>query len=180
MVETSEVLCETAGWVLFSDDSRLVFADRGTSYRRVVMFVAGLITVILGANGLLWLGLGIREGKLSTPGIVLVTLALLGGFGVSRMLAAEKRERLEIPSREDWVAVIDLESRKLETAGGETLAPLSSVRFVPVMQFGSSAKALAAKWPGGSKVIYRGHPFASSIRPALDVLESRGVTTGGD
>ena len=45
---TRQILCESAGWVLFADGRRLVFADRGTSHRRVLLFVlAGVIYFLM-------------------------------------------------------------------------------------------------------------------------------------
>lgn len=172
------ILCESAGWVLFSDGLRLVFADRGTSYRRVLVFVLALLTVIGGANGIVWLVAGIRSGETSLLGIELLAVAGLSALGASRVWAAEKRDQELVPGEETWVAVLDLDSQTLEDPEGEPLAPLSSVRFAPVMQFGSSSRALAAKWPGGSRVVYRGSPFAGSFQAALDALRRHGVDPG--
>ena len=174
----SKVLCESAGWVLFADGRRLVFADRGTSYRRVLVFVLALLAVIAGANGTFWLVAGIRAGETSRLGIVRAAVALPSAFAASRVWAAEKRDHRVVPGEETWVAVLDLESQMLETPEGDSLAPLSSVRFVPVMQFGSSSRALSASWPGGSMVVYRGSPFAGSFHEALDALRRSGVDPG--
>ncbi len=105
------ILCQSAGWVLFSGGPRLVFADRGTSYRRVLVFVLAL-------------------------------------------------------------------SQTFADPAGESLAPLASVRFAPVMQLGSSSRALAASWSGGSMVVYRGSPFAGGFQDALDALRRHGVDPG--
>lgn len=168
-------MCESAGWLLFSDGTRLVFANRGTSYRRVLMFVLALLTLIFGVNGILWLAVEIRSGEISRLGAVLVAVAGLLAFGVSRIWGIEKRDQKVIPGEDTWVAVLALETRTLESPGGGVLAPLASVRFEPVMQFGSSSRALAASWPGGRTVVYRGHPFASSFRAALEALRRHGV-----
>ena len=172
------ILCESAGWVLFSDGARLVFADRGTSHRHVLVFVLGLLTVIAGINGIFWLVAGIRSGETHVLGIVLVCVALLSAFGASRVWAAEKRDRVLVPEERTWVAVINLEAQELETPEGESLAPLSSVRFEPVMQLASSSRALSAKWPEGSMVVYRGSPFGGSFQEALDVLRRHGLDEG--
>ncbi len=118
-----------------------------------------------------------RSGQMSSLGFALIAAAVLGGLGASWTWAAEKRDRGAIPAREAWIAVVDLEARTLETPEGEILAPLSDVRFAPVMQLGSSSRALAAKWPGGSRVVYRGSPFAGSIQPAVEALRRHGVDT---
>lgn len=169
------ILCESAGWVLFSDGPRLVFADRGTSYRRVLLFVLGLIAVITGGNGVVWLVLGGRSGEISTLGVVLTAVAAVAVWGALRVRAAEKREGEVIPGRDTWKAVLDLEKQTLESPQGETLSSLSEVRFMPVMQLASSSKALAARWPGGSRVVYRGNPFAGSYQQAVDALRRHGV-----
>ena len=171
-----QVLCESAGWVLFSDEQRLVFANRGTSYRRVLVFVLLLLTLIAGVNGVVWLVMGIRSEEASPLGIVLTVVAGLAGSGAWRLWAAEKRDMTDLPGHDKWVAVVDLEKQTLESPEGGSLAPLPSVRFVPVLQLGSSSRALAAKWPGGSMVVYRGHPFAGSFHAALDALHRAGVS----
>ncbi len=38
-----------------------MFADGGTSYRRVLLFVLALVTLIAGVNGIVWLVAGIRD-----------------------------------------------------------------------------------------------------------------------
>ena len=173
----SQILCQSAGWVLFADGQRLVFADRGTSYRRVLLFVLALLTVIAGCNGIVWLVAGMRSGETSRLGIVLIAAAGLAGLGAWRVWAAEQRDRIVIPLQDTWVAVVDLENRTLEAPSGESLAPLSDVRFAPVMQLGSSSRALAASWHGDSMVVYRGSPLAGSFREALDALRRHGVDT---
>lgn len=168
-------MCESAGWVLFSDGPRLVFANRRTAYQRVLVFVLALITLIAGANAVVWLMRGLRSSEISILGAALTAVAVLAGFGASKVWATEKRDRQVIPGRETWVAVLDLETQTLESPRGETLAPLSSVDFASVLQLGSSSRALAARWPEGSLVVYRGNPFAGSYREARDVLEAHGV-----
>lgn len=172
-----QILCETAGWVLFSDGLRLVFADRRTAYRRVIMFVLSLLTVVFGANGVIWWVVGIQSGELSKLGAILIGVAALCSLSVSQLWATEQRERAVIPARGAWVAVFDLENQTLENPEGEILTPLAEVRCVPVLQAGSSSRALAAQWPGNSLVIYRGHPFAGSFNEARAVLEQHGVAT---
>ena len=169
------ILCESAGWVLFSDGQRLVFADRGTSYLTVLVFVLALITVIAGGNGIVWLVAGIRSGEASRLGFVLLVVAGLAGLGAWKIRAADKQRQTEIPAQSTWVAVIDLESRVLATPAGEALAPMTNVRFAPVMQLASSSRALAAQWPEGSLVVYRGSPFAGSYKAALEVLRDHGL-----
>ena len=171
----SEILCESAGWVLFSDGQRLVFADLGTSWRRVLLFVLALLSLITGVNGIVWLVAGMRSGQTSTLGIALLAAGGLAGAGAWWTWALEKRDRATIPARDAWVAVLDLEAQTLETPEGELLAPLSDVRFAPAMQLASSSRALAAEWPGGSRVVYRGSPFAGSIGPVLEALRQYGV-----
>ncbi|MEM7356176.1 MAG: hypothetical protein AAF657_35500, partial [Acidobacteriota bacterium] len=142
-----------------------------------LLFVLALLTVIVGGNGIVWLTLGFRSGQINVLGVVLTAVAALTSFGASRIWAAEKRDRTVIPGREAWVAVIDLETQTLESPRGESLAPLPSVRFLSVMQLASSSRALAAHWPGGSLVVYRGNPFAGSSLEARDALRSHGVET---
>ena len=172
------ILCQSAGWILFSDGSRLVFADRGTSYLHVLFFVLALVAFIAAVNGLVWLGIGIASGEASRLGMALAAVGVVLALGAWQVWKAEKREQETIPEEHAWVVVLDLENQRLETPTGETLAPLSSVRFVPVLQLGSSSRALAAKWAGESLVVYRGSPFAGSFRAAAKALRRHGVDAG--
>ncbi len=169
------ILCESAGWVLFEDGQRLVFADRGTSYRRVLLFVLALLALIAGVNGFVWLIKGLRSGEMNLLGILLAVAALLSALGVGWLWQAEKRQRAVIPDEATWIAVLDLATQTFETPQGESLAPLANVRFEPAMQLASSSRALRASWPGGDLVVYRGSPFAGSYKEALEALSRHGV-----
>ena len=171
----TRILCQSAGWVLFEHGRRLVFADRGTSYRRVLLFVLALLAVIAGCNGLVWLMAGMRSGEISRLGTGLIGTAAVAGLVGWWLWEADKRERATLPARDAWIAVVDLDARTFETPGGELLAPLTEVRFAPALQLASSSRALAATWPGGSMVVYRGSPFGGSFRDALDALRRHGV-----
>ena len=170
--------CQAAGWVLFSDGQRLIFADRGTSYRRVVLFVLGLLTVIFVANGILQVALGISLGNSLMLGAILTGVGAVTASAVRWLWMVDKEERKTVPIRDEWVLIVDLEARTIEAPHGETLAPLDAVRFTPAMQFGSSDRALKAHWPGGSAVVYRGHPFAGPWTAARDVLRRHDIDVG--
>ncbi len=59
-----EELARSAGYVVVRDGRRLILADLGTRVPAIAIFVAGLITVILGINGALEqvVSLGARLG----------------------------------------------------------------------------------------------------------------------
>ncbi len=170
--------CQSAGWVLFSDGRRLVFADRGTSYRRVVLFVLALLTLIFTANGVYWIATGMRSGSGLVLGAILTAVGALAGSAARWTWTVEKQDLKAVPSRDKWILVVDLEARLIEARHGEVLAPLDAVRFSPVAQLGSSSRALSATWPSGSTVVYRGSPFAGSWTAARDVLRRHGIDAG--
>jgi hypothetical protein len=170
--------CQSAGWVLFSAGRRLVFADRDTSWRRVVLFVLALLALIFTANGVYWIATGMRFGSGLVLGAVLTAAGVLAGVAARWTWTVEKEDLKTVPSRDQWVLVIDLEARQVEARHGEILAPLDAVRFSPVAQMGSSSRALVATWPSGSAVVYRGNPFGGSWTAARDVLRRYDVETG--
>ena len=170
--------CQSAGWVLFSDGHRLVFADRRASYRRVVLFVLTLLAVIFTVNGVYGIAVGMQLGGGLALGAILTAAGALTGSVARWMWTVEKQDLKAPPSRDKWVLVVDLEARHVEAPHGEVLAPLNAVRFSPVAQWGSSSRALAATWPDGSTVVYRGNPFAGSWTAARDVLRRHGIEAG--
>ncbi len=186
MTAKGHIECQSAGWVLFSDGHRLVFADRGTAYRRVVLFVLALLAVIFTANGVFWVASGLRTGSGLYLGAILTVVGALTGIAARWTWQVEKQDMQTVPSRDRWVLVIDLEARHIEAPHGEVLAPLHAVRFSPKVQLGSSGMALSASWPGGNTVVYRGSPFGGSWTAARDVLRrhdlypnDRGQEAGG-
>jgi len=178
MKAKGHIECQSAGWVLFSDGRRLVFANRGTAYRRVALFVLALLALIFTANGVYWIAAGMRSGGGLVLGAILTAAGVLTGLAAQWTWTVEKQDLKAVPGRDQWILVIDLEARHVEARHGEVLAPLDAVRFSPVAQLGSSSRALGATWPGGSAVVYRGSPFGGSWTAARDVLRRHGIEVG--
>ncbi len=170
------ILTEAAGHVLYEDGHRLVFVNRGTGWTFWLRFVLGLVTFIVGANGVAQLVLGSMGKGFVLAGVILLFVAGLGGAGFvavhSWVKTQAKRPLTDFPP----VVVIDRQTHWLLGPGGEQLAPLNTVVFSPEFQFTSSAPALAACWPGGKRIVHRGGAMGlSGIGGAQDALRARGL-----
>ncbi|MFY0541440.1 hypothetical protein [Nannocystis pusilla] len=55
------------------------------------------------------------------------------------------------------------------------LAPLAAVRIERVFQAASSARALALRWPQGSRTIARGSPFGETVDDCEAALRAQGI-----
>jgi hypothetical protein len=166
-----EVLADNGRFVLAADGDVLLFFRR-----RIVptwaVFVAGLLTVLLGANAVV---LTIAGTPLA--GAVLLGLAAVCGF-VLRTLAQKRRAARERPlDPHAALLVLDLVQRQVRTGDGQVLAGLDAARAEKTMQATSSSRALTIAWSGGRMVVYRGDPFArhGSIDAPAEVLKARGV-----
>lgn len=168
-------LADNGRFVLAEDGARLVFLERRGLVPAWALFVVGLIA---GITGLASVGIAAAVHEPGRWLAVAILLAIGGVFAMLlRWLMKRRRERLARPlAIAEAIAVIDAGAGVLADAAGRTLAPLTGVKFVRVMQATSSSRALAVTWSGGRRTVYRGDPFSGSIDGAVDVLRARGFT----
>lgn len=171
-----QVLDETGGFVLFRDGQRLVFVDRGTRWTVWARFVLGLITAILGINGIVQVALAPSGRGVLGAGLGLVAVAGLTGFAFSRVHQHAKRENAKTRTEYRPRLVVDLEHQVLVDASGQSLAPLTQVSFRKAFQVTSSARALECRWPGGRMTVARGGGMGvAGVDGALAALQQHGV-----
>jgi hypothetical protein len=159
--------------VLLEDGPRLIIAERET-VSATLLFVLGLVSFILGANAVVWLVVGLRGGGTLILGACMAGGALVVGLGL-RLALRRRRQAAAAPPV--TMLVLDRASGTLTDAGGRPLAALAQVGFATQLQLGSSSRALACRWPGGSTVIARGNPFGDSVDDFVDALAKAGFRT---
>lgn len=177
MLDDTRVLAESNGYALAQRGPVLLFVNRGTSVISTAGFVVGLMTLVLGANALAQLGLLLLR---SHPGGLSITVALLATtalfvFGAWRLRALLLDRRALPPEDVQVLALIDLEESVLLDADGTPLAPLDTVTFQRRFQLTASATALAASWPGGSRLVAAGNVFGGTVGPIESALRDRGL-----
>lgn len=177
MLSDTQVLAESNGYALAKRGPVLLFVNRGTSAISTAGFVIGLMAFILGANALAQLGLLLlREHAIGLPiSVALLATTALFGFGAWRLRSLVLQRRALPPEDVELLALVDLEENLLLDADGTTLAPLETVTFTRRFQLTASAPALAASWPGGSRLVAAGNVFAGSVHPIEAALRARGL-----
>lgn len=159
-----------SGVVIAAQDERLVIIDRGTSKLFTLVFVLGLLTAIPGLAGVAF----------AAQRLLGVGLGLFGagiGFGVFFFATLRKlRQRDKAPLDElPPLLIVDQQTGMLLDASGQQLAPLEKTRFSKRFQFGSSSPALVVNYPGGERVIARGHGLMGGLGSLPGVLARRGL-----
>lgn len=154
-----QVLCERG--------HELLIARRRGGVSATVLFVLGLLAFLFGVNGLVQLVAAIGGG--APWQLPLALLAATALFAVGLVAAVRKRRR-DAGAPPEPELVFDRQRGVLCDVHGRVLAPLAQVRFERQFQLGSSSRALACLWPGGSQVIARGNPFGESVDGIEDVL----------
>jgi hypothetical protein len=160
------LITRASGVALYSGNGGIVVCAVGTAGYYTAAFVFTLITVLLSVLGV---GLLVRWG---VAGAIPLGLEAIGGFILSREVAAIKRRHDTPFEKLTVVARFALEEGTLQSADGVVLAPLSQVQLQRKMQLTSSAPVLVARWPAGSVDLVRGNPFAGGIEEIERALKS--------
>jgi hypothetical protein len=117
------VLAECAGCQLVEHGPRLSFVERNVRAHAVALFVLGLLVLIVGANGVLWL----TQGQPIAAAFLGMATVLGVAFGF--VLRAFRRRRAlglaELPA----LLVLDRAEGVLADGAGRKLAPLSQIGF---------------------------------------------------
>jgi len=175
----SGIIVETAGCVAYEEGGRLHLAERSTGGRLVGAFVVGLLTLVLGANGVVQLALSLSRGGGSLVlGLVLLGLAALLVPVLVLLVRSYRRARGAGVAALRPLLTIDLARGVLMAGTGQDLCPLGVTRTKRAFQLGSSNRALELQWPGGSVVVARGSPFAGDVGPIEQLLHARGIAAG--
>ncbi len=170
------VLAEASGVALRQRGQQLLFVDLGTNWVYTTAFVLGLLTFILGVNGIVQLGLAIAGEGILLLGVALTIAASLFGFALYKLVRRVPTQRQKPSEALKVLLILDAQSRQVLASDGTALASFDQIRFVKRFQFGSSSPALAIEWPHGTRVLVRGNVFAGGIQAFLDVLSQQGFS----
>jgi len=169
------VVARCNGTELDRRDGELWIVER-PSPPHTAVFVLGLLTAIVLVNAVLQAVFAVRGG--STHAIAAALLATLGGAFAWLTVIVVRAGRRRAAAEPRPLLIVDLAGKRLLDAARRELAPLPAVRVERVFQATSSARALALRWPQGSRVIARGNPFGDSIDDCESVLRAQGLGRG--
>lgn len=169
-----KTLAVCGGYELIEEGPRLLFVERGTDAHAIALFVLGLLALILGANGILQVGLWAGGGGHPVAGLVLGLGAVLSAVLFVALWRARKVKAGRPLERHHVALAIDLGQGALVDGNGRPLAGLDGVVFRSVFQVASSSRALELCYRGGTRVVARGSPFTGSIHGFVEVLQQRG------
>lgn len=161
------------GYQLYEEGPRLVFLNRGTGCFGIATYVAGLIGLVTGGNGVVWLVNGAP-----VPAAVLLVVCAASVCAAVFMWKHSRSVESAPPSIQSATVVVDREKLVITDGAGRVLGPLEGASFQSVFQAASSSRALELSWRGGSEVVARGSPFTGSIEAMVAALASRGMRVG--
>lgn len=169
------VVAEASAVRLIERDGRLHVVDMGYRWAYVTGFVAGLVTLIVGVNGVVQVVMGITGSGILIAGIIMVIVAGAGIFALRALVRHVRRKRALPLSALTSTVIFDFGQRVLCDGAGRPIAPLDGVQMAHRIQLGSSSTALEVRHAGGRIVIARGNPMAGGVGPLEDALRSRGI-----
>lgn len=178
---TPTILTDVAGHVLYEDGPRLVFVDRKTGWTFWARFVLGLVTVIVGLNGVAQLGMALTDnGGILIFGVIATGVAAVGLFALVTLHRWVKSRARQPISDFRPIVVLDRERNVLMGPEGQTIAALQDVYFAKAFQFTSSAPGLMCRWPGGRAIVSRGRAMGlGGVDDTVSALRQRGLTVRG-
>lgn len=166
---TSKTLVESGGYAIIEQEGRWHFVNYHTSWAYTFNFIMALLVTIFLVNGVVQVVLHQFAGIILLAIAMLCLLGLVFGVRVINKAGKIPLEKLTV------TAIVDFEAKNLLNKDGQIISPLSSVQFKRTIQLGSSSYAVSAKWPGGSLILLRGHPFAGGSADFTYVLSKKGL-----
>lgn len=165
----------SSGVSLRREGQRLYFVDVGAGWMVIVIFICALLGFIAGVNGVVQGALALSGSGSLIAAIILLPVSVACLLAIPPLLRRKKQRRSASSAELTVLAIVDLEQGLLLDARGQALAPLSQVQFKRRFQAASSSPALAAVWPGGSRVLVHGTPFDGGIADVGYQLERLGL-----
>ncbi|MES2777621.1 MAG: hypothetical protein V4722_25810 [Bacteroidota bacterium] len=154
----------------------MYISKKPAQWTTTFLFVAGLLALILLANGILQLFVfNASPDTTTTPGFILAGLGILFAALFWRVMKYRKKINSTPPEKLRSICIVDLSSNKLLDAEENILSSLDSVHLLRKMQLGSSSPALKLQWNNGSLTIANGNPFSGGISAIEKVLASKGI-----
>lgn len=169
-------LAESSGTVVYENENKLYLTKKPAQWTTTFLFVTGLLSFILLANGLLQLFVF----KMEIPdaprfGIILLAIGIFFALVFWRILAYKKKLNSRPVSELKCICIIDLAGNKLLDGLQNLLAPLKDVQLLRKMQLTSSSSQLVLSWDKNKLTIVEGNPFSGGIAAVENALLIKGI-----
>ncbi len=162
----AKVLADTGGLLVTDDGRRVLVIDRCTGALTTVAFVLGIMTLVVGAFGLVAI---IARTPSRALGWLFLAIGLMCAALLLLVVRRIRQRRSQPLNQCRPVAVIDRKLGLFSYRGG-ALVQLDQVRFARKLQVGSSSPKLVAVTPGGTLTLKRGNPFDGGIGNVDEIL----------
>lgn len=169
-------LAEASGIVIYEIENRLYISKRPASWTSTFLFVCGLFTFIILANGVLQLTLFKDQFQGSNKlGIILILIAILFSIIFWKVRAYRNKINATPLQALKNIAILDFEKNNLLDGQQNILTPLNKVYMMRKMQLTSSSPELKIHWDSGSISIVKGNPFSGSTVAIEKLLLTKGI-----
>lgn len=168
-------LATASGVVIYEEGSKVYISKTRASWTSTFLFVAGLLALILLANGVLQLFVIKEPNGSSKLGIILLGIGAFFTVIFWRVWVYRKKVGATPFDQLIKIAVLDFQTNNLLNGQQQILTPLNHVYLKRKMQLASSSPELLLEWSNGSLSIVSGNPFSGGILSIESVLLSKGI-----
>lgn len=169
-------LASSSGTAIYESNNRLYISKIPGQWTSTFLFVAGLLTFILLANGVLMLFVFKTQPTIpQSLGISLTALGVLFAFIFWKVNVYRKKLHAKPVSELTCICIIDLNYNTLLDEQQNTLASLNQVQLSRKMQLTSSSPSLVLQWNKNAMTIVQGNPFSGGIAAVEQTLISKGI-----
>lgn len=171
-------LAESSGTVIYDSGNKLYISQKPSQWTTTGLFVTGLLSFILIANGILQLFVFKSvNSSFSAAGIILSLLGIFFIFIFWRILTHRKKINAIPFDKLKTICVIDFTNNNLLDSEQTILSSLDNVKLDRKMQFASSSPALIFKWNKNKLLLVKGSPFAGGVAAVEGALISKGINS---
>jgi len=171
-------LAESSGTVVYENENKLYLTKKPAQWTTTFLFVTGLLSFILLANGFLQLFVFKMEiAGAPNMGLILLALGILFALIFWRITAYRKKLNARPVNELKCICIIDLDANNLLNGQQNILAPLKDVQLYRKMQITSSSPELVLKWDKNALTIVEGNPFSGGIAAVEKTLILKGIKT---
>jgi len=169
-------LAASSGIIIHEVGSQLYISKKPANWTSTFLFVTGLLSFILLANGILQLTL-FKDQIAEAPklGAILILVAVVFVIAFWRIWVYQKKVNAFPLESFQRIAIFDFESNNLLDDQQNILTPLNKAYLIRKMQLTSSSPELLIRWNNGSLSIVKGNPFSGGIASIEKLLLSKGI-----
>jgi hypothetical protein len=169
-------LAESSGTVVYENNHKLYITKKPAQWTTTLLFVTGLLTLILLANGILQLFVLNRQiHGANMLGIILVVSAVFFALVSWKIIGYRNRLNAKPVNELKCICIIDLAAQNLLDGQQHVLSPLQHVHLQRKMQITSSSRQLVLTWNKNSLSIVEGNPFSGGIDAVEKTLLAKGI-----